>query len=264
MWNQNGIAPNQFCYNSILQTYAKDGDYQNALGILKEMQELAQYGNKSVKPNGVDYSTCIAALASNSRTDSSIMDLAYSLFFAAKKCSKSEGRKSSTNEAILTNMFTVLANCNVGNKARHVRDIVQHGEEMKLVLNVRNYNTLLTALATECGDIEAKSEAYQMAKQSFFSRMEGSRMNYDSRTFLNILLCCQNLLQENNEKQQIFEQIFKICCEAGLVTKKVFSLFKRVVPNSYLLNGVKLQGNSLNYDCVPTKWKIHVEKGSRK
>lgn len=60
---QSTVQPNVVTLNTVIATFAKDGETEKAKQLLEDMEKLYQSGQKDMSPNTISYNTLIAAFA---------------------------------------------------------------------------------------------------------------------------------------------------------------------------------------------------------
>ena len=60
---QATVQPNVITLNTVIATFAKDGETEKAKKLLEDMEKLYQSGQKDMSPNTISYNTLIAAFA---------------------------------------------------------------------------------------------------------------------------------------------------------------------------------------------------------
>lgn len=255
---ERGIAPNRICYNSILYAYTVMGDPVKAKEMLEWMEQEASNGNEAVRPGGKDYSACVRAFAKKGKSDETLFQDAASLFRIVRDRYTEGDMRFQTDGSILTSLLVVLANCKVPNKAAVAKKIWQEAQEMGIVLDRINYNTLLRVCTTETGCADARFEALELAVVSFQQMRQVANVGVDSFTFYYMMCCCSILIADEDEKEASVKEFFVICCEVGMVSFEVLSCFHRLVPDSPLLTRFVSKDGGIDYNRIPFDWKRAV------
>lgn len=254
---ERGIVPNRICYNSILYAYTMMGDPVKAKEILEWMELEASNGNESIQPGGKDYSACIRAYSKKGKSDEGLFQDAVDLFHIVKDRYTQGDMRFRTDGSILTSLLVVLANCKVPNKAAVVKKVWNEAQEMDIIFDRINYNTLIRACGTETVSPEAKFEALELAVVTFQQMRQGP-VGVDSFTFFYLMHCCSNLIADEDERKASIEEFFGICCEVGMVSFEVLSAFHRLVPESQLLARFVSKDSEVNHNRIPFDWKRAV------
>lgn len=249
---KQGVEPNRICYNSIMDTYATQGDTAKAKAVLDWMEREASSGNVAAKPSARDYSICVSAYAAEGGDEQHFQD-AFRLFRIVAERYKEGDMFFKTGGSIVTSLLVVLAKSNVGGKGAIAKDIWQMAQEIDIVLDLRNYNALIRVCSTETVGPKEKLEALELAVTSFQVMRQG-QIDIDKSTFIYLMCCCNNLIDDKDERTAAIEEFLRNCCEAGMVTEDVLSHFHQFVPESHLLSDVFLEEGGIDLDSIPPEW----------
>lgn len=250
---KHGVKPNRVCFNFIITMYANQRMPRKAKSMLNWMEQEARNGNAAAKPNARDYSACITAYAKSYVEDKQQFNDAFQLFSTVVDRNRSGDRSFTTNHSIVTSIAKVLANAPIEGKAEIAKRIIGMGNEIDNHFGLLSYNALLHACATESGSPEQKLEALELSVQTY-QRMQQRGIALNSSTFINLLCCC-NLIADEDEKIAATDEFFQRCCEAGKVNGDVLSHFRQFNPGSSLLSDLKQDTGDVDGDCIPDQWK---------
>ena len=248
---ERGIEPDRNCYNSILYAYTMTGNPFKARILLQWMEdEASRNGNELIRPEGLDYSTCIRAYAKKKgKKDERYFRQALSLFHVVKNRYMSGNAKFQVDGQIVTSIFDVLTHCLVPDKAKVAKSILQDAELMQIPFHTIIGNMVIRVCASETGSTssaQSKTEALELAVVTF-QRMKDGQIEVDSYTFCGIMSCCANLIGNEMERDAAIEDFFQVCCEMGLVSERVVQMFRRLVPHSNLLKDFLANNGASGY-----------------
>jgi pentatricopeptide repeat protein len=229
-----GLMPNRVCYNSVMTTYARQGDVDNAKKILEIMENEYAAGNLSSKPIARDYSSYIAALSELDSPSEENFQQSLELFMFIADRYKQGDKQFQVGGPILTSLMTLLAKTYTNDKIAIAKHVFKLAKEMNIPIDAVVYNTFLWVCSSISGSNDEKLEALELAVKSF-QTMKNEGIQSDSHTFIYLMLCSRNLISDKDEQAAAIEEFFQRCCQEGLVNEAVLSHFQNFVPGSHLL-----------------------------
>ena len=94
--------------------------------------------------------------------------------------------------------------------------------------NIFTYNAVLNACAYSYGDSEERSNVFKIATRTFNELLQSKHCNPDSITYGTFLRCCNRLIPEGDERDQIVENIFHRSCKENKVSEFVYNQLRDV------------------------------------
>jgi hypothetical protein len=139
--------------------------------------------------------------------------------------------------------------------------------------NVICYNTVLNACAFSAeGTAEERRRALQVAVDTFQRLRRGRHAAPDAVSYGNVLKCCANLVPPGERRNGMAVQLFRKCCDEGLMGGMCLDEIRRCVPPRAFLPlladcgydappGRRRKAPSVEVREVTGSWTRHAKRG---
>eukprot|EP00535_Pseudo-nitzschia_heimii_P006922 CAMPEP_0197189258 /NCGR_PEP_ID=MMETSP1423-20130617/19458_1 /TAXON_ID=476441 /ORGANISM="Pseudo-nitzschia heimii, Strain UNC1101" /LENGTH=510 /DNA_ID=CAMNT_0042641317 /DNA_START=33 /DNA_END=1565 /DNA_ORIENTATION=- len=287
--------PDIITYNTVLSAWSHCGKKNAALQAEKIVKELVADQQKNqgfnsetgenipVTANTITFNTVLHAWSKSKlsgATDRAEKLLEYMI--------QSQNTEIKPDVYSFTCVMDTWAKSKEPNKALHTRELLDRLIEMRQqALEKRDkrkadalqptqipYNTVLNACAFSAMHTpeQERREAIRIAVDTYKSipsrassfrwRGTDSMMSRDTVTYGLMLKSIANLMPKGHARSRMALQIFRECCDDGLVGYLVWNEVRRAVPSKLLDETYKLKRHcgSLNVDDLPKSWKVNCRE----
>lgn len=258
---ENGLHPNTFCYNVLLNALARSGKENSASRaeeVLWQMDSDHRNGNRECKPSSVSFLTCINAHARSSAPNR--MACARSLYNEVLRRYKADDKdaedlkpKLDTHVALLN----AVARSDEPDKVRQALDIMSRIRADGLKLNRVPYNLVLNACAH--GDVKDRKEALGAAVKTFQALRSDPLLGADWITYSYLIRIVGDERFINNDAERFasLEDLFIKCCHDGQLNQKVIQALYQAAPPDLFWKLVKCKSSDrkiVRVDDLPSEW----------
>jgi pentatricopeptide repeat protein len=220
------LAPNDTCFNSIINTHSKAGNAEQAESVLQWMEESYRNGNKSAKADSVSYSSCIDAWARCELVDA--VDRSQALFVTMVDKYNQGDTKCKPSAMTFTSLMKALANSGSPDAARLAKENLRVLQELGVQLNTIAYNALIYACSCATGDASAKYDALELAMTTFHTMRTNKSIGVDFITYNSLLHVVSGLISDQDERQKALEDVFRKCRKDDKVHEIVLATMNRL------------------------------------
>lgn len=220
------LAPNDTCFNSIINTHSKAGNAEQAELVLRLMEESYRNGNKSAKADAVTYSSCIDAWARSESVDAVFRSQA---IFATMVDRYEQGdTKCKPSAATFASLMKALAISGLPDVARLAKENLRVLQELGVPLNTIAYNALIHACSCATGGASVKYDALELAMTTFHTMRTNKGIGVDFITYNSLLHVVSNLIADQDERQNALEDVFRECRKDNKVDEIFLATMKRL------------------------------------
>jgi hypothetical protein len=133
--------------------------------------------------------------------------------------------------------------------------------------DVTTYSSVINACAYCVGNAPKRDEALRIALRTFYKLYDMEDENANNITYGTMLKAIQNLMPISDERTDLVQELFDMCCENGYVDYFVLSQLRFASPQLYrnILEGpCGLAGPESKYGLeavlknVPTEWTANT------
>jgi pentatricopeptide repeat protein len=244
---KHGIEPDIFCWNGLLNCFAKRGMGEVAEEVLRRLE------SGPLRPNTQSYSIVLDAHAKSQHPES--------IASAEALIQRMEDSEEFKPDAMAyTALIQKYARSNLPMKASRAQQVLQRMKEGAskgrdaLRPTVVTFNALLNACEyTNSTDLKEKEEAFTVACLTFDEvRQELKPTHTTYGTFLGLV---SKLMPKSDARSDIAELVFRRCCKDGQVSQYVLRKLKATV--SLSLYRQMLRGRT--EDNLPRSWTANVK-----
>lgn len=221
------------------------------------MERLYDSGILDVEPNTITYSAVIEAW-STSPNKKLIVPKVYEILQKMTHKAEEGEEKSAPNTVTFNTVIKAVGRSNEPEKAPKVIKLLEQMKKMhesgkgNTNPNIRTYNAIISCCALTTGSIESKARAFNTALGVLKELRESKHIEPDTYTYPAILKSSQNLLENNEKGHENVRDIFKMCCEDGMLDALFFNNLKRFLGDKLLSSVLKL-GPSID-SMLPRKF----------
>jgi pentatricopeptide repeat protein len=223
------LAPNDVCFNSIINAHSKAGNAEKAESILQWMEESFQDGNKGAKADVVSYSSCMDAWARSESADA--VARSQQIFATLVDKYKRGDPKCEPSGSTFTSLMMALSKGKSPDVARLARENLRVFQELGIRLNTIAYNALIHACSCTSGDAH---DSLELAITTFHTMRTNKDIGVDFITYNSLLHLVNGLITDDDERQAALEDVFRKCKEDGKVNEIVLATIKRIASPSTL------------------------------
>lgn len=225
-----GISPNFWCYNNVLNAYAKSQSKDSAQKTIEILEKMEASG---IEPPPISYAICIDALG---RSEDTIrVRRAEELVERSIRKSKSSKHQSQeTVVPIFNALQSVYIRSDEPNKVQKTLGVIKLMEENGLTPDIVSYNSVLSACSRLPPNIDEKLRRNAIeiaAKVVEFLRSDAS-LSPDSQSYNSLLWVCNDISDEI-EKRQTIQAVFQMCCKDGLLSRHFLGTLKQVAGHQF-------------------------------
>jgi hypothetical protein len=268
--------PDVVSYNTLLSAWSHSGHMKAAPQAEKILQEMIQAHQKDPQkapsPNTVSYNSVLHAWSRSSLPGAA--QRAQSVLDFMIRAS----RKGTNVTDIAPDIYSFTSALNAWakskelDKAVHARDLLQtmlnmHDQSHRAELQPTHvpFNALLNACAfSALGTSEAERRQALQIAVSTFSKLR-HYTGPDTVSYGNLLKCIANLMPVGAQhRHDMALQIFRQCCDDGLVGELVWAEIQRAVPPRVLRTKVVGATPGATFRSLPRAWKCNVLRNQNK
>lgn len=233
--SEDFFEPDVYSYNTVIRAFAKKGNATRALYILKQMTRSQKEGGSLPSPDAVSYNTVIDALAKNPGVG--IAEKAENLLQQMERLSDQGMEQVKPSLISYTSAIYAWSKSMEPTQAEKA-----HALLMRMVDRYRKGDMALkpegyvcTAVISACANLHASPVQMRNALKIALSTFEEMKQSPDYEnpndfTYAAIMRACSKLSASNKERSRLIEEIFRQCCQDGLVSKRVISMFRQSAP----------------------------------
>lgn len=257
---QEDYKPKTDAYNTLIRALGqKFNGAEEAEAVLFDLLGRYRAGEEDVRPNGETFRHVLTAQRRRKHVSGAKVEQLLQI---------QEGLHATTKEDDLKidgRLYNValysISRSRDSKKAIRARRIVDKMKELEEEINhvtVRTYFNLLSACAYSDGTPEEKLESFQIAVDALKELRESLSQEPDSSCFGMFLKACANLMPESRKRDAVVENVFRKCCNDGLVDEFVLSEFERASSQALQL---EILGGFLDDDVrIPEEWSKNTYK----
>ena len=265
------LRPDVRVYARVVSAYIKStkkGSDFKAAGLLKRMEKFALTGNEKfalAAPNVVCYNTLISAFGRRGLPIKAFQILNQMDQFNSKI--DNENDKVTADEHSFNSIIYALSRSDLKGKARKAMKMLERLDnshvdgDWRSKPSSKSYNMVIATCSNsfKAPDPE-KMQALSIAT-NVFSRLKTSpRLDPDRYTYILMLKACGKLLPTKSLKRRnLVENVFKECCNDGLVDNSILSNFLIAAPKE--LSKQVLEDAQIDMpraENLPATWTRHV------
>ena len=268
------LAPSLFSIKTVMESYAraKHRDAgRNAERLLKLIRDLdKKYDTPDMAVTTAVMNSVLLAWANSgdenagSRAESHL---------DAMETNYSSGRTAlKPNAKSYGYVISAWSKSNSPEKARRAFSVlrrmeVQQAEGNELVkVDAHAYSLAINACAFQNSDVDAESNAFQIAVSLFDRMLESTELSPSSLTFGWFIQACGRLRVDNCARDSAIEKAFTACCEKGLVNDFVLQRLKGASTDALFATLVspgrkncRVKKRRVSIDLLPSAWKRNCQ-----
>ncbi len=268
--------PNTISFTSVIDAFSKSSssDAPNkAQAMLRLMESSFLEGNKDAEPNTVSYSAVIDAWSRSGEHDA--YERARTIFNEMIALEGS-GRSVHRNAITYTSLINALARSKTPGKAKRAHKIFKEMEALykdgnrHVKPNIYVINGVLNACAFTKGSKTERADAMRILRNI----LEGPLQQYGKPNHITYSIAFQAISaltrtpEEKAATSTIVHELFRKCCEIGLVDKGVYKKFRKAATEEVyqdLTQGISSSATTeaITFDDLPEEWTCNVGCASR-
>ena len=259
------VCPNTVSYNAVMNAWAKSrekGAAQRAEAILNHMLKLNEGGREECRPNSISFTAVIDAWAKSG--DKNAYEHASKLF----QQMQSMGKAAEPNSVTHNSLINALAVSYVPDKATKALDILLEMENMAnkgnrdVAPTIITYSAVVKACARAPGNREAKRKALRVALETFDKLRRTSQLaSADPMVYDPLFITIANT-SKGKEYAKLVTEIFKFCCEDGVLNDYILGNLRRNSPRDVFENlvGRRASGRGdVSVKDLPPEWSRNAK-----
>ena len=228
--------PDVFCYNTLLNAYAKRGRSDDALALLWKMQEDVKTGRNSIcRPDNVTYSTVIHALHNSGQSSSWHQGL--QVFSLMMDQFEAGDQQSKPSEKTVATQLQLLASSDLSSYGSlHYREAMKVWSRLETI-GFQHGPYSVTAFIEACS--ETISDDPLVLREAFShvgTAFAGLRDKATPLVYNAMLEACEKLVVDKDERLQFLSDLYKLCISKNQATPLVLNTLRRICdPELYQL-----------------------------
>ena len=254
------VCPNTVSYSAVINAWAKSrekGAAQRAEAILNHMLKLQEAGREECLPNTVSFTAVIDAWAKS--RDKNAYTHAQKLF----QQMQSIGKAVKPDVLMYTSLINTLAVSSTPDKATKAFDILLEIEKTAYKGNrdvaptTITFGAVMKACARTSGNNQAKRKALRVALETFDKLRKSSHLSSANPMMYDSLFMTIANASKESEYAKLVSQVFKFCCEDGVLNDWILQNLRRNSPRDVFENLIGRRGSGerdVSVANFPPEW----------
>ena len=254
------VCPNTVSYSAVINAWAKSrekGAAQRAEAILNHMLKLYKGGREECRPDSASFNSAIDAWAKS--RDKNAYTHAQEIFQQMQSMENALKPSASAYNSLMN----ALAVSSVPDKATRAFDILIEMENMAkkgnrdVAPDLITFGAVMKACARTTGNREAKRKALRVALEAFDKLRRSSHLSSANPMMYDSLFITIANASKGKEYAKLDTEIFKFCCEDGVLNDWILQNLRRNSPREVFENLVGRRasgGRDVSVADLPAEW----------